>query len=589
MSGAEAHIFNLIEKKEWGALIEWIKSHSDDSMKLDRNGQLPIHAIFCHGKGETPFDCVKALLEAHPDGIKATSSTGKLPLHLALFFGDTSMNIEIIKLLLERCREATYVGDNDVQLPLHLAGKCSIEVVAAVIEAYPQACKVQDCHGCLPIHRIFYYGRGETSLECVRILLDACPDSIKAKTNRGELIIHFALYFGDRRMSVDIIKLLLERHKDAVHIGDEDKRLPLHLAGKCSSQVVTAVIEADPEACKVRACNGWLPLHCFVYFDGNEEAVMTIINAYPEALLIPDNKGNTPKQLVKSEAIRKLLLREEGVLRAKQTNTTSLLNGITTAAVSDNEDEPAKLSSGNDVAKPHVVVKVEDTNETTETPTNEPDKQADVSYDIVMQPCSQPNQPEATITSANTTAQPAGDDNSTSGNDTITERLEVVEASVQIQELWNRTRGGSIKRGTYQAKIARLESARSPSDPLNKLPYAIADRESMFGLVPAPNQSFLDRIGAVEVAVFGESQKGWLMPRIDALFNIDQKNSAVWEDLIAQMEKAVGIESVVNKNIAARVEGLERAIWGDEYVEAKNKNGYLPRLKELADMCNVVW
>jgi len=539
----------------------------------------------------------------------------------------------------------------------------------------------------LPIHELFYYGKGEAPLECVKAIVDAYPDAIRATTNRGKMALHLALYYGDDLLHVDVVKLLLDNFKDAVFIGDKYRQLPLHLASKCNVDIVKILIAANSDACAVKAWNGWLPLHHFVHYDGYDEALMALITAYPKGVFIKDNKGKVPKQLARTDAIRQILCREEKIARGQledgeeysyteeTTKSEDISDGMKSVehemndssddepgAESDDESddeledeashESDDHSSTSDLDKPPRLVKIEDVQSTTparelRTPTKyslRARRQVNYSENSFFHSLPQsrrerveekvqtenmPSESESESESANNDDQQEQAENCVSNSDVIiqpqdedqgmaqpededqgmaqpededqgmaqpedeeqgmTQPQEEQGTSVQITESKKRARDDNINRGTFQAKRPCPESVKSSATAFSKLPGAIAEIEASFGLVPSTNQSFLDRIGTVEELLFGMRQTGFLMTRLNALYNIDHARSVSWKDVIAKLELIVGVESLNDQNLTMRLESLERTMWGDECVEENKKDALLTRLKELVDVCNTTW
>ncbi|KAK1733448.1 hypothetical protein QTG54_015863 [Skeletonema marinoi] len=98
-----------------------------------------------------------------------------------------------------------------------------------------------------------------------------------------------------------VIKGLLEKSTAAkdVQTPDQDGYLPLHHAckqGKCSFEVIKALVKEHPESLKVGTLDGKLPLH-LACIDRNQpfEVIEYLIDAYPEGLRMKEkSSGKSP-------------------------------------------------------------------------------------------------------------------------------------------------------------------------------------------------------------------------------------------------------------------------------------------------------
>eukprot|EP00984_Skeletonema_dohrnii_P027898 scaffold17605_cov124-Skeletonema_dohrnii-CCMP3373.AAC.2 len=101
--------------------------------------------------------------------------------------------------------------------------------------------------------------------------------------------------------SLAVIKGLLEKSTSAtaVQTPDQDGYLPLHHAckqGKCSFEVIKALVKEHPESLKVGTLDGKLPLHLACH-DRNQpfEVIEYLIDAYPEGLRMKEkSSGKSP-------------------------------------------------------------------------------------------------------------------------------------------------------------------------------------------------------------------------------------------------------------------------------------------------------
>ena len=75
----------------------------------------------------------------------------------------------------------------------------------------------------------------------------------------------------------------------------EVKLIPLYhaAAGQAPRSEVDRMLALPPDSVQVKYSTGWLPLH-FAASYNNVDAVVSLMNAYPDALLERDIRGKTP-------------------------------------------------------------------------------------------------------------------------------------------------------------------------------------------------------------------------------------------------------------------------------------------------------
>ena len=68
--------------------------------------------------------------------------------------------------------------DNDIKLPLHYAAEkqAPLEVIKALVEAYPEGAKEKDEDQMLPLH---YAAQAQAPLEVIKALVEAYPEGAK--------------------------------------------------------------------------------------------------------------------------------------------------------------------------------------------------------------------------------------------------------------------------------------------------------------------------------------------------------------------------------------------------------------------------
>jgi ankyrin repeat protein len=137
---------------------------------------------------------------------------GKLALHKAVEDDKWKRDATKVGLLIDAERDALTRTDVGFRLPVHLAarGHASVEVVALLLEFYPDGAEEKTWHGYLPVHLA---ARGQASEEVVALLLECFPEGAKAMCKDGNLPIHLAAMY---EASAEVVALLYEACPDAM-------------------------------------------------------------------------------------------------------------------------------------------------------------------------------------------------------------------------------------------------------------------------------------------------------------------------------------------------------------------------------------
>jgi ankyrin repeat protein len=121
----------------------------------------------------------------------------------------------------------------------------------------------------------------------VEELLRLYPQAIKVQDKHGKLPLHTALRFNG---SDDVINMLFQAYPKATEVRDSEGRLPLHKAlfNEASSDVIKMLFNAYPKAVEVQNSGGWLPLHFALYYNASPDIINMVFKAYPKAVEIQD-------------------------------------------------------------------------------------------------------------------------------------------------------------------------------------------------------------------------------------------------------------------------------------------------------------
>jgi ankyrin repeat protein len=194
-----------------------IESYPISVKVRDDIGRLPIHNACCRIEYWTDsLEVVSFLIESYPEGMYETNTLITLtPFDMLKGF------------------KWAETKDKNGMLPLHCACKkgYSIPLIKVLLTAYPKATSVQDNVGKTPwkylketashkdergmllLHRQAAYRKG-LSVEGVNILFDAYPEAIRMQDNFGLLPLHYACL--NEVSSLDIIMSLVKLYPESI-------------------------------------------------------------------------------------------------------------------------------------------------------------------------------------------------------------------------------------------------------------------------------------------------------------------------------------------------------------------------------------
>ena len=249
-----------------------------------RTGRIPLFEALAT---KTSRSLRAAILDTWPEAASTRDSSSlKTPLHLAAAEGDT----ETANALLKAFPEASRMPDSDGQLPIHVAATSA--AAGLLLAEFPGGAKHADAEGKLPLHEAVRRG---DDLELMRLLLGAFPDGASHAAD-GDLPLHCAAELRSNA-SAEIVRLLLERHPEAAEQPDRCGRLPLHLSLSESAPIGTfeALLAAFPAAASTQeGASGNLPLHIEAATNAWPSALEALLRVHPDGAACGSKKGRLP-------------------------------------------------------------------------------------------------------------------------------------------------------------------------------------------------------------------------------------------------------------------------------------------------------
>jgi ankyrin repeat protein len=221
--------------------------------------------------GESGRAVLQKLLAMNPSAVEAKDGKGASPLHR----------------LAENPAKSHWLHDG----------------IADIYEAYPEALRIPDCDGKLPLHRAAsaIVAQGEATNETIVgrsvlcNLLNLHPDASAHSDNFGQLPLHIAV---QNSSTWDIqLQSLLDQFPQAVRSRTGIKLgnlLPLHMAASNPSADVSMIqklVESHPRAASQASRDGKFPLHYACETGLSWESVKLVHEANPDAVRQPEQNS----------------------------------------------------------------------------------------------------------------------------------------------------------------------------------------------------------------------------------------------------------------------------------------------------------
>ena len=156
-SSAEV-LASLCKKRQWQAVIEHVRAHSIShpaDLAKGRTGTqlLPLHIACENG---APIQVIKLLLNANPSAVQTSNLHDRLPLHCLLAAAASHpLSDNAVSTLIEAYPNACRIADKDGNLPIHyacLATPCSDNIFTSILSMYPEAAYQRNTAGDYPLH-----------------------------------------------------------------------------------------------------------------------------------------------------------------------------------------------------------------------------------------------------------------------------------------------------------------------------------------------------------------------------------------------------------------------------------------------------
>jgi hypothetical protein len=196
--------------------------------------------------GKPNAEDVQAVIDKYPDAVRTKEKHGVLPLLLAVLH---KASAEVIRVLLKAnpsAAKTTFKSHfGEVVLPLHCAinWHCSLDVVKALLDGYPEGAEARTSEGLLPLNVAL---RSSVSDEVRLLIFNAYPQAAKQKDplSENDLPLHDAICMN---ASEEVIRQLFNAYPQAAKEKMKDGRLPIEACSenKASEDLILALLKAD--------------------------------------------------------------------------------------------------------------------------------------------------------------------------------------------------------------------------------------------------------------------------------------------------------------------------------------------------------
>jgi len=168
---------------------------------------------------------------------------------------------------------------------LHFAccGVAPVGVVKVLLKANPDAAKLKDLDGNLPIMGAVANGCDSS---VVVALLKSFPKGIQARSGPHTLLHQAACQAAYNNDAAKTVEVLIEAWPEASMETDAEGNTPLHFAAACNAdiKVVRLLLAAYPKAAAMRGRLDRLPLSLALLCQAPPEVIGELRDAYPDAL-----------------------------------------------------------------------------------------------------------------------------------------------------------------------------------------------------------------------------------------------------------------------------------------------------------------
>ena len=257
------------------------------------------------------------------------SSQNSSCFHLACY--NEKVTLEIVQLLHNSWPEAIRLRNNYGSLPIHrlccnkdLDDTASLDILQFMLEIDPNLLRETNNRGRLTIHDAAQF----KSTAFCKVLINAYPESLRVESGGGMLPIHEA-FIGNRDDTADTIQYMLELDSELINAEDSDGWLPIHFASEYSgAESIEFLLKFDSDAAskETNDVSRWLPLHLACINNANLSSIQALYDAYPEAIFARTDSSRTPLDIARNQPTKDFL--QTQLLYARQAQDMTAMTTV---------------------------------------------------------------------------------------------------------------------------------------------------------------------------------------------------------------------------------------------------------------------
>lgn len=233
--------------------------------------------FYLESEHHTPSDLLANMTGsslATPQLFRLPNTDHELPLHVSI---RKNYPTDVIAAIVEKWPDAARVPNKDGDLPFHILLKqdynkqdgsspfsCTLtphKLVPVLYSAFPNALCYRNMEGETPLQAgIMRNDVIETAT--VRAVLNLCPDSVKLRTeDKGDTLLHYYMKEKKRR---DVLQTLLQAWPEAVSEQNYDGKTPIHICMERTQiplGIIETLLQEQPDAAMVKDTEGYTALH----------------------------------------------------------------------------------------------------------------------------------------------------------------------------------------------------------------------------------------------------------------------------------------------------------------------------------------
>ena len=246
---------------------------------------------------------------SHPTHLSTIDSRGRTPLHAAC---TKNVPLSVVKILLtsdvdinEKHIESKLLRiDNHGRTPLSLviANKASFEVAKYLLEKCPNASKIKDRYGNLPLHQVCSTVKECTDeqLKLIHLLIKVFPEAVLETTKAGgKTALYFSIECG---APVSVVRTLVDANSSLRVQCFGETPLSCAIKNHSHNDILKCMVTKDPSICEIKE-GGQTMLHLAIIRRANL-AVIDTISRLESCIMETNNVGDSALHIAVRDRMR---------------------------------------------------------------------------------------------------------------------------------------------------------------------------------------------------------------------------------------------------------------------------------------------